>query len=261
MSPMACRGLLTNTGPDETFYIPINYLAFFPFNLCTLRNPPRTCLQPLLYNRRDMTTPTQIASNRQNSTLSTGPRSESGKIASSKNAISHGLSSADPVLAYENRAEFDKLVATYSLEFEPQNHHQTFLVSQMADARWRLSRVQRIENAALDLILAAPGELPETPDHKIAQRMLDSGGDPLPRLERYRASIERSYHRAVKEFRMAQKQQIQNEANSRRARGRQMEDFIHAAANAPIPGYKGVEMQLDEPRTRLRATQNSAMRP
>ena len=64
-----------------------------------------------------MTSTTQLASNRQNSLLSTGPRTESGKIASSKNAISHGLSAVDPVLAYENRDEFQKLVATYSTAF------------------------------------------------------------------------------------------------------------------------------------------------
>src|ERR1700680_4395158 len=192
-----------------------------------------------------MTSQTQLESNRQNSLLSTGPRTESGKIASSKNAISHGLSATDPVLAYENRADYEKLVADYADEYEPDTIHQNFLVSQLAGRRWRLNRLQSIENAAIDLIIAGPGEFADTPDHKIAQRMLDSGGDPLPRLERYRASIERSYHRAVKELRMAQKQQIQNEANSRRARGRQMEEFIHAAARAPIPGYKGVAMELD----------------
>jgi hypothetical protein len=101
-----------------------------------------------------MTSPTQIASNRQNSTLSTGPRTEAGKIASSKNAISHGLSAADPVLAYENRADYEKLVDDYTNEYEPDTIHQTFLVSQLAGARWRLNRIQRIENAGLDLIIA-----------------------------------------------------------------------------------------------------------
>jgi len=206
-----------------------------------------------------MTTPTQIASNRQNSTLSTGPRTEAGKIASSKNAISHGLSGADPVLAYENRADFQKLVVTYSTEFKPDTGHQTFLVSQMAGARWRLDRVQRIENAAIDLILAAPGELIDTPDHKIAQRMLDSGGDPLPRLERYRASIERSYHRAVKELRTAQKQQIQNEASSTRAPGHKVVKKIVTPPRPTFHGYEDDEIELDEPGTSLRATENSAM--
>ncbi|MEA3159610.1 MAG: hypothetical protein QOD95_1158, partial [Gammaproteobacteria bacterium] len=129
-----------------------------------------------------MTSATAIASNRRNSLRSTGPSSEAGKIASSKNAICHGLSAADPVLSYENRDEFNKLIETCSLEFDPQTQHQNFLVSQMAGARWRLARVQRIENAATDLIILGPGEETDSPDHKIAQRMLDYGGDLLPRL-------------------------------------------------------------------------------
>src|ERR1700686_3530856 len=196
-----------------------------------------------------MTTPTQIASNRQNSSLSTGPRTEAGKIASSKNAISHGLSAADPVLAYENRADYEKLVKDYYDEYEPDTIHQNFLVSQLAGAQWRLDRIQRIENAAIDLIIAGPGELTETPDHKIAQRMLDSGRDHLPRLERYRASVERSYHRAIKELRMAQMQQIQDEARLRTFQTRQMKEYIHASANAPIPGYEHLEMESDAPCT------------
>ena len=192
-----------------------------------------------------MTSPTQLESNRQNSLQSTGPRTEAGKIASSKNAISHGLSAADPVLAYENRADYEKLVADYTDEYEPDTIHQNFLVSQLAGSRWRLDRIQRIENAAIDLIIGAPGELIETPDHKIAQRMLDSGGDPLPRLERYRASVERSYHRAIKELRTAQIQQIQDEAKLRRFQGRQMEEMVHAAVNAPIPGYENAKKQME----------------
>ena len=188
-----------------------------------------------------MTSPVQIASNQQNSLLSTGPRTESGKLASSKNATSHGLSAADPVLSYENRDEFNLLVKTCSLEFEAETHHEEYLVSQMAGARWRLDRVQRIENAAMDLIIMGPSEETDSPDHKLAQRMLDSGGDPLPRLERYRASIERSYHRAVKEFKMAQKYRKQNEADLKRAHYREIEEMIHHAAFDPIPGAEDIE--------------------
>jgi hypothetical protein len=188
-----------------------------------------------------MTSQIQIQSNRRNSVLSTGPRSEAGKVASSKNAISHGLSAADPVLSYENRDEFNTLVENYSTEFAPQTKHEEYLVSQMAGARWRLDRVQRIENAAVELILVGADETTASPDHKLAQRMLDAPGDPLPRLERYRASIERSYHRAVKEFRMAEKYRIQDEARLRRAHAREIEELLHSAMTAPIPGYKGHE--------------------
>ena len=192
-----------------------------------------------------MTSTTQIASNRQNSTLSTGPRTEAGKIASSKNAISHGLCAADPVLAYENRADYEKLVKDYSDEYVPDTTHQTFLVSQLAGAQWRLDRIQRIENAAIDLIIGAPEDLTDSPDHKIAQRMLDSGGDPLPRLERYRASVERSYHRAKKELRLAQIEQIQDEARLRTFQTRQMKESVQAALNAPLPGYENAKKQTE----------------
>jgi hypothetical protein len=208
-----------------------------------------------------MTSPTQVASNRQNSTLSTGPRTEAGKIASSKNAISHGLSAADPVLGYENRADYEKLVKDYYGEYEPDTIHQNFLVSQLAGAQWRLDRIQRIENAAIDLIICAPADLTGSPDHKIAQRMLDSGGDPLPRLERYRASVERSYHRAKKELRLAQIQHIHDEARLRTFQTRQMKEFVHAAIDAPIPGYEHLKMEPITPDGRRRPAQNSAVRP
>ena len=192
-----------------------------------------------------MSSQIQIQSNRRNSLMSTGPRSEAAKVASSKNAISHGLSAADPVLSYENRDEFNTLVENYSTEFAPQTKHEEYLVSQMAGARWRLDRVQRIETAAIDLILVGSDETTASPDHKLAQRMLAAPGDPLPRLERYRASIERSYHRAVKEFRMAEKYRIQDEARLRRAHAREIEDLLHNAMTAPIPGYSGDETALD----------------
>ena len=89
--------------------------------------------------------------------------------------------------------------------------------------------------------------------------MLDSGGDPLPRLERYRASIERSYHRAVKELRMAQKQQFQNEASTTGASGHKAAKKIVTSPRPPLHGYEDDELELDEPLTRARSTQNSAM--
>ena len=192
-----------------------------------------------------MSSQIQIQSNRRNSLRRTVPRSEAGKVASTKNAISHGLSAADPVLSYENRDEFNTLVENYSTEFAPQTKHEEYLVSQMAGARWRLDRVQRIENAAIDLILVGSDETTDSPDHKLAQRMLDAGGDPLPRLERYRASIERSYHRAVKEFRMAEKHRFQNEASSHRPRVRTMEKFIEEMENGTMPGYAHYKTATD----------------
>ena len=60
-----------------------------------------------------MATEKQIAANRQNARLSTGPRSVAGKRNSSKNSTSYGLfsneillGSEDPQLLFEFRLEF-----------------------------------------------------------------------------------------------------------------------------------------------------------
>src|SRR6202011_4478781 len=98
-----------------------------------------------------MSTTAQIVANRQNSLLSTGPCSASGKIASSKNAISHGLSSTgDPVLPHEDPAQFNALLERYKLDFSPSTGHEEFLVVNMVGARWRLERAGCIENALLE---------------------------------------------------------------------------------------------------------------
>src|ERR1700736_1232259 len=95
-----------------------------------------------------MSSTAQILANRENSVKSTGPSSESGKLASSKNAISHGLSSTgDPVLPHEDRRQFDALLDRYKLDFSPSPGHEEFLVVTMVSARWRLERADRIENS------------------------------------------------------------------------------------------------------------------
>lgn len=140
-----------------------------------------------------MSTSAQIHANRTNATLSTGPRSDAGKSTVSRNAVSHGLSSAAPVLACEDHAAFDTLVAGLISEFHPDGEHETFLVCQMAAARWRLARIRRIETASFNLMLGDAD--PEHPDTRLAQALLDHG-DALSKLERYAAAAERSYYKA-----------------------------------------------------------------
>jgi hypothetical protein len=75
----------------------------------------------------------QIAANRENSTHSTGPRSEIGKAAVSQNRRTHGLlSSVFTVLACENQAEYDLLLKTLIAEHKPENTTECLLVTSMA---------------------------------------------------------------------------------------------------------------------------------
>jgi hypothetical protein len=156
-----------------------------------------------------MSTTAQVLANRINSALSTGPKTDDGKAASSRNATSHGLSAADPVLPHEDSNEFNALLERYKSENSPATAHEEFLVAQMAGARWKLDRVERIENLLFANLVDPSGGL-STPEAIIAQAMLQKDlGAGVARLDRYRANLERTYFRCARELRAAKK--LQNE--------------------------------------------------
>jgi hypothetical protein len=157
-----------------------------------------------------MSSTAQVLANRINSALSTGPKTDDGKAASSRNATSHGLSAADPVLPHEDSNQFNALLERYKSEMSPATAHEEFLVAQMAGARWKLDRVERIETRLFANLVDPSGGL-STPEAIIAQAMLQKDlGAGVARLDRYRANLERTYFRCARELRAAKK--IQNEA-------------------------------------------------
>lgn len=93
-----------------------------------------------------MTTPKQLVANSQNSKLSTGPTSISGKLVASKNSIRHGLLSTRLVIPeLESEKEW---VAHHREIFEsifPVGGLETKLVERIAINLWRLNRVARYE--------------------------------------------------------------------------------------------------------------------
>jgi len=181
-----------------------------------------------------MATAAQIFANRENSKLSTGPRTPEGKAASSPNAKTHGLSAADPVLTHEDRTQFNALLERYQSDFAPVTAHEEFLVTQMAGARWKLDRAERIENAMF-AALESPGD-PATTEALMAQAFLDKDtGTGFARLDRYRASLERTYHRCARELRSTRKEQ--NEANSTELAEKKFEKLLKKMMEAPPPGF------------------------
>src|SRR5579871_6271671 len=100
-----------------------------------------------------MSTQSQIAANQENARRSTGPQTPEGKAVVAQNATSHGLASHNfHLLPHENEHEFQDLQNSVADEFEPQTEHESFLVWQMACARYRLIRIGRLEALALDEI-------------------------------------------------------------------------------------------------------------
>src|SRR5215831_9691263 len=114
-----------------------------------------------------MATAAQVTANQANATHSTGPKTPEGKAAAARNATRHGLSGAFTVLPHEDQDEFDTLLASLRVEFHPANQHESFLVEQMAQSRWRLSRGRRLETAMFETMLL--GEVNDAdPDRQLA---------------------------------------------------------------------------------------------
>lgn len=94
-----------------------------------------------------MPTDEQIAANRRNAQLSTGPKTPEGKAAIGLNHLQHGLYATTIVLPGEDPEEFQKLCDEYQSFYQPQNVVEQDLVDQLAAAKWRIRRTARIEAA------------------------------------------------------------------------------------------------------------------
>ena len=88
-----------------------------------------------------MSTPAQIAANRANSKLSTGPRTPAGKAVSSQNNFKLGLACRPfAVLPGEDQEEFDRYTAALTNEYNPQTTIERTLVFKIAQHHWLSQR-------------------------------------------------------------------------------------------------------------------------
>jgi len=158
-----------------------------------------------------MTSSAQIAANRANAALSTGPTSDAGKAAASYNALKHGLYARDVVLPGEDRTEYDAMLAELTEEFAPKGRYETTLVRRLADIWWRLGR-----SAAIEAGLLSPswdGPLPPlkgTSGGPLVDtfRVAIDETPTLDRLGRYEARLDRAFRHVVRilEGRIARRQ-------------------------------------------------------
>lgn len=89
------------------------------------------------------------AANRANATRSSGPRTQVGKERSSQNALRHGLTGQQLVIAGEDSDAFDDLVGQLTREWRPKGPTECFLVDRLAALQWRLHRIPRLEAAVM----------------------------------------------------------------------------------------------------------------
>src|SRR5437016_1484439 len=96
-----------------------------------------------------MSTPNRIKMNRANAKYSTGPKSHAGKKKSSMNALRHGLTSQVVVMPTEDLQAYQRHLASFNDEYNPEGATEAHLVQALADASWRLNRVATLETNLL----------------------------------------------------------------------------------------------------------------
>ena len=126
----------------------------------------------------------QLDANRLNAQLSTGPRTESGKARSSRNALTMGLYTRTDYVKPEERDLYKEFCETMYSELCPASLLEETLVSEITGASWRLRRCDAAD-AGLDLF--------------------DESTDKLRRsVERARSSATSILHRGINQLRKLQ---------------------------------------------------------
>ncbi len=92
-----------------------------------------------------MSTDAQIAANRRNAQLSSGPASETGKATSSLNALKTGLTGRTVLLPSEDATAYAAHVARCEAQWQPAADPERSLVQALADTEWRLLRIPSLE--------------------------------------------------------------------------------------------------------------------
>src|ERR1700722_5622456 len=170
-----------------------------------------------------MRTEKQIEASRINGAKSHGPATEEGKLASSRNAVTHGLASAtasntDIALANEGQQCLDDLLHDLENEFQPQTAFERSLIEAMAVARYRQWRIWAIEKASLDHEMRTQAGLRQSSARMegatpaaLAFKSLSDNSRSLDLMNRYEARYDRQYFRAHRRLLEVQDRRMRNE--------------------------------------------------
>ena len=96
-----------------------------------------------------MTSLRQIESNRRNALRSTGPKTETGKQRSSKNAVRHGLTAETVIEPLEDPEDYKAFEQAVTADYDAETAVERELVLRLASLLWRLRRSTLIETGLL----------------------------------------------------------------------------------------------------------------
>jgi CRP-like cAMP-binding protein len=179
-----------------------------------------------------MRTNAQLAANRENAQLSTGPKTDAGKAVSSQNHFQHGLSGTFRLLPDESSGEYIRLLAQFMDEHKPSTPTETVLVEKLVQHLWLSRRAINLQ--------------PDCSDEKQLALYL-----------RYQTTNDRAFHKCLAELAKlraekrkselgfeSQKRQEAEEARRQAAEQRKAE--IHPASAAAVEASEVVFLSRDD---------------
>jgi len=180
------------------------------------------------------TSPAQLAAARANGAKSYGPKTSQGKLASSRNALTHGLTARTVVLQNESAEDYEADLRAYLHHFLPVGKPETDLVHQLAAANWRLARYVGVESGLLEQKMDEQADqlqekygndkygddkyevINERHRLAIAFEALSGANGSLALLNRYQARLHREYQRLLKTLIDLQTARLARESASQR---------------------------------------------
>jgi hypothetical protein len=145
-----------------------------------------------------MASPAQIAANRANALLSTGPATPEGKSAVRLNAIKYGIHAESIVIPGENPDEYQAFVKFQLDAWCPQDTAEQQCVDQLTTDSWRLNRLRHAEAKLWDCGIDT----------------LEQKAPLLDRVARMIDRLQRSIRQITRELQRLQALRAQNKAKS-----------------------------------------------
>ncbi|MBV9032959.1 MAG: hypothetical protein JO182_00600 [Acidobacteriaceae bacterium] len=147
----------------------------------------------------------RLAANRANAQLSTGPRTEAGKVKSSLNAVKTGLTGRTVLLGSEDVAAYEAHLERFQKAFQPVGDRELQLVQSLADTQWRLDRIPNLEAGLFALGRLRYAELFED-RHLLDAHILMTEARHFKNLHLQESRLSRRYRQDAKELEELQAQ-------------------------------------------------------
>ncbi|MFN3326166.1 MAG: hypothetical protein ACK5AZ_21925 [Bryobacteraceae bacterium] len=170
-----------------------------------------------------------------------GPRTPEGRQRSSRNAIRHGLTAAQVVLDYESPEQYEALKEAVLAELQPETEIERQLAHDLANHRWRLDRIVRIETATFDTKMRDQEEWIAAEytqilaDTRIAHAFEELAKEPaLALLDRYETRLRRAYDRTLRTLLQLQAERRNRPQAEAESEATQTESTV-CAETAPRP--------------------------